>query len=256
MIFLRPPSANQPVNYSFVTAKSPSISSLRVKSLIVRSREEDAVGTERSRIRDAVPFFAASLERGRAKLATIFPIKNPPSLRFLFSRLRTSRRERQEEVPEKGSLRRAGGGGGLRADGKIYSSQLPVEINKSHATRSRCAPTTAAIRVQGSLSLDITAPLLFSPRHSSSLLASLRPRAKSSHRRRECSTVAHQDIHEIMMKRSAIRCNRVPAAYCSFCQSPPAFPLCPGENIFPVPRFRVPPPPSQPGADPACSLPR
>lgn len=46
-----------------------------------------------------------------------------------------------------------------------------MEINKSHATRSRCAPTTtaaaaaeeaaaAAIRVQGSLSLDIIAPLL------------------------------------------------------------------------------------------------
>lgn len=63
----------------------------------------------------------------------------------------SSRAQRQEEAPEKGVEY-----GGVDRHGKIYSSQLPLEINKSHATRSRCAPTTAAIRVQGTLSFDIS----------------------------------------------------------------------------------------------------
>ena len=192
-----------------------------------------------------IPFFRA--KEGNKVGHTIFPIKNPPSLRFLFSRLRTSARERQEEVPEKGSLRtvgcgRGGGPGVGRADGKIYSSQLPVEINKSHATRSRCAPTTAAIRVQGRAYLFDIIALLFAPGGKTS---------RHRRRRRECSTGAHQDIHEIVMKRSAIRCNRVPATYyCSYSEEPASFSSLPRRKYFSCSPacFRVPPPPLLPHA--------
>lgn len=184
----------------------------------------------------------ASLKRRRAKLATIFPIKNPPSLRFLFSRLRTSPRERQEEVPEKGSLRCVGPRrvAGVWADGKIYSSQLPVEINKSHATRSRCAPTTAAIRVQGSLSLDIIAPL-FAPGLKGATSGENVPPVLIKISTKSWWNGPRYDV--IAFEPPIVASTR----------SPRAFPLCPGENIFPVARFRVSPAPSYFVQDPSLA---
>lgn len=74
------------------------------------------------------------------KPVAIFLIKNPPTLRFRFAPLLFSR------VP----------GGSEGVSGKIYSSQLPVEINKvtPHESRAfrrrrRCALAISAIRVRG-----------------------------------------------------------------------------------------------------------